>query len=90
MDLRNLLFAEAVLGRDAEEFLATDLGRYLVGRCDQEIEEAQAELSRVSPWRRRRIQQLQNTIWRAQSFKGWLGALITDGHAAQAALEDQE
>jgi uncharacterized protein YdaU (DUF1376 family) len=85
----DLLMAEAVLGRDAEEFLSTELGRYITGRCDQEIAEAQDALGRVSPWRRRRIQALQNEIWRAQSMKGWLAELITNGKAAEAAMEEQ-
>lgn len=84
----DLLVAEAVLGRDAEEFLATELGRYIVGRCEQEIQEAQDELSRVSPWRKNRIRELQNQVWRAKSVQGWLGELITDGKAAEVALEE--
>jgi hypothetical protein len=85
----DVLMAEAVLGRDAEEFLNTDIGRYIIGRCEQEIQEAQDQLSRVSPWRRRRIQQLQNEVWRAQSVKGWIAELIANGRAAEAALEEQ-
>jgi hypothetical protein len=81
--------AEAVLGRDAEEFLATDIGRYIVGRCEQDIAEAQDQLSRVSPWRKKRIQELQNQVWRAQSVRGWIGELVADGRAAEAALEEQ-
>lgn len=85
----DLLMAEAVLGRDAEEFLATDIGRYIVGRCEQDIAEAQDQLSRVSPWRKKRIQELQNQVWRAQSVRGWIGELVADGRAAEAALEEQ-
>lgn len=81
--------AEAVLGRDADDFLNTDIGRYLIGRCDQEIDEAQDILSRVSPWRRRRIQELQNQIYRAKSLKSWLSELISNGKAAEAAMEDE-
>lgn len=84
----DLLLAEAVLGRDAEEFLASELGRYIVGRCDQEVADALDELSRVSPWRRRRIKDLQNKVWRAKSVKGWMAELISDGKAAEAALEE--
>lgn len=80
--------AEAVLGRDAEEFLSTELGRYITGRCEQEIADAQEELSTVWPWRKRRIQALQNQVWRAQSVKGWLAELIANGKAAEAALEE--
>jgi hypothetical protein len=86
----DLLMAEAILGRDAEEFLNTELGQFILGRCEQEIQEAQAQLSRVSPWRRNRIRQLQNEVWRAQSVKQWLGELIANGKAAEASLDEQE
>lgn len=83
-----VLFAEAVLGRDAEEFLNSDLGRYMVGRAEQHEREAMEMLSKVSPWRRNRIRQLQNEIWRAQSMKGWIAEMVTSGRAAMHALED--
>jgi hypothetical protein len=88
--VRDLLWAEAVLGKDAEEFLNTELGRYMLGRCEQEIQEAQDQLSRVSSWRRRRIQELQNRVWRAKSVKEWLAELISNGKSAEAALEETE
>lgn len=84
----DLLFAEAAIGRDAEDFLKTDIGRYIIGRCEQEIDEAQELLSKVSPWRRRRIQELQNKIYRAKSLKGWLVELVDSGKAAEAVLSD--
>lgn len=87
--MHETLMAEAILGRDAEEFLATELGRYMTGRCDQEIAEAQRLLSRVSPWRRRRIQDLQNQIWRAESLKDWLTELVVNGRQAEAALNEE-
>lgn len=86
--MRDLLMAEAVLGRDAEEFMSTDIGRYLLGRCEQEIDEAQELLSRVSPWRRNRIQELQNQIYRAKSLKAWLVELVNNGNAAEAVLSE--
>lgn len=86
----DVLLAEAVLGRDAEDFCKSELGQYILGRCEQEIEEAQDQLSRVSSWRRRRIQQLQNEIWRAQSVKGWLAELVSNGKAAEAAIEEEQ
>lgn len=84
------LLAEAVLGKDAEEFLRSDLGRYLVGRARMEGRDAMEKLKNTSPWRRRRIQQLQNEIHRAESFEAWLIELVSSGKAAEAALEDQE
>lgn len=86
----DLMLAEAVLGRDAEEFLRSELGQFILGRCDGEIAEAQHNLARVASWRRRRIQELQNEIWRAESLKGWFAELIQNGRAAEAALSERE
>jgi hypothetical protein len=82
--------AEAVLGRDAVEFLASDVGRYLIGRCDMEEREAMQSLATVSVWRRNRIRQLQNEVWRAQSVKAWLVEIITAGRQAEAILEERD
>lgn len=84
------LFAEADLGRAAREFLATDLGRYLVGCAQQEYQAAIVKLKKTSFWRYRRIQQLQNDIWRAESFLTWIGDLIMRGRVAEQSLEERE
>lgn len=81
------LVAEAILGKDAEEFLASDLGRYIVARIDEEERTALDGLAEVWPWRRRRIEQLQAQLWRARSFKSWLGDLIVAGKQALEHLE---
>ena len=84
------LFAEAALGRDAEEFLGTELGRYMLARAEEEEREALEELSRVWPWRRRRIEQLQTKIHRARSFRDYLGELIMTGKQALENLDARE
>ena len=81
------LYAEVMLGRDAEEFLASDLGRYILARVEEEERTAQERLAKVSPWRRNRIAELQAQIWRAQSLKSWLGELIVTGHQALSQLD---
>lgn len=83
------LLAEAALGRDAEDFLAGEIGRYILGRCEQEIADAHERLACISPWRRDRIRQLQNEVWRAQSVKAWLAELIVAGRQAAAVLDDE-
>lgn len=84
------LYAEAMLGRDVEEFLSSDIGRYLVARAEEEEKAALEQLATVAPWRRRRITQLQAQVWRAQSFKSWLGELIVTGRQALQHLESEE
>jgi hypothetical protein len=83
------LLESATLGREARDFLNSPLGSYLIAQVDRTIEEAQDSLSKVSPWRRRRITALQNEIWRAKSVLGWIAQAIQEGQAAEAALIEE-
>ncbi len=82
------LIAEAVLGRDAQEFLASEIGRYLLGRAQIDEREAMESLVSVKWWRRRRIIELQSRIYRARSVRSWLAEIITDGRQAESVLEE--
>ena len=82
------LYAEAIMGKDAEEFINSDIGQYVLGCAEQEIAEAADQLKRVHPWRTRRIRELQNQVWRAESFQSWLAELIVRGRQALQSLEE--
>lgn len=84
------LIAEVDLGNQAKEFMASDLGRHLVGCLKQEVTLAQEELTKCASWRRRRIQELQNRVWRAQFMLSWLRDLLIAGKSAQTALAEGE
>lgn len=84
------MYAEAILGKDAEEFLNTDLGRFMLARAEEEERDALEELATVWSWRRRRIQQLQSQLWRARSFRAWLTEIITAGRQAVEQLEEKD
>lgn len=84
------LLADYSLGQEAEAFYKSDLGQYVLGRIDEEILDSQYQLGRVSPWRRRRIQQLQNQLHRAESFKSWMAELIMSGRQALDQLQIEE
>lgn len=84
------MFAEADMGRQAREFAEGDIGRYLLGCARQEYAGAIEKLKRVPFWRYRRIQQLQNEMWRAENFMLWLRDLIIRGRAAEGTLAESE
>jgi len=86
----NELFAEAILGRDAEDFIQSDIGQYLIGCAEQEAQEAMEKLKHVFPWRRRKIVELQNRIWRAESIQSWLAEIVIKGKQATQQLEGDE
>ena len=78
----------ATFGRQVEDFLRSDIGDYLLQCAKRKESEALEQLKRVYPWRRRRIQQLQNEIAMAEDIQGWLGDAIASGHAALEQLKE--
>ncbi len=85
-----LLLADADLGKEVEEFLATQLGQTLVGLAQQEYTEALLKLETVAWWRKGRIRELQNQAWRARSFLLWMRSLLIQGRASLQVMEEQE
>lgn len=83
------LLAEAMIGRDAEDFIQSDIGQYILGCAEQEAHEAMDQLKRVYPWRRGKITELQNKIWRAESMQSWLAELVIAGKQAVQQLEEE-
>ena len=89
LDPDDPLVRTATFGRQVEDFLETDIGKYLVGRAEQEARTAMDRLKAISPWRRARIRDLQAQVWRAENFQQWLGNAIVEGrHALQMLQED--
>lgn len=84
------LMETAIFGREAQVFLATAVGQYLVKRAAQEAEEATRDLCKVLPFRWRRITELQNRIYRAQSVQAWLAEAVMDGIAAERSITGED
>lgn len=84
------LIIEADLGRQAKEFFASDLGRYILGCAKQEIMEAQMDLAEVNWWNFWKVRGLQNKIWRARSLISWMADLVRSGKSAESALAEAE
>ena len=80
----------AVFGKQVEEFLNTDVGKYLVQQAEHEAAEAIEALKTTWPWRTRRIRELQNRIWVAEHFQKWLGDAIVAGQQSMKFLEGDE
>lgn len=79
------------MGRQAEIFFTTDLGRYIEEMAQLEVEEASDKLAIVDPYDVKEIQKLQNIIARHISFKQWMMNLIAQGNVVyQEYLEQEE
>lgn len=84
------LYAEAILGKDVEEWLKSDVGRYMLAGFEEYENEALEALSKVHPWRRQRIVQLQERIRLARTFKSLAAEMIHTGKQALQQLESSE
>lgn len=84
------LIQKAVFGRQVEEFLNTDIGRFMVTRAEQSAESAMEKLKTCDPRDGKIVQSLQNEIWKAESFQEWMAIAIMDGLRAHKLLEDGE
>lgn len=80
----NALIAEAELGERAREFLASELGRLMVGYADQDATDALTELVKISPTDTDGIRSLQTKAQMGQQFKMWLADTVTRGDNAIA------
>lgn len=83
-----LLFAEARLGLDVESFLASQVGRYLIGRADAEAESALLDLADIDPEDAKAVRTAQNRHKLARSVRQWLEEAIEAGRLAEDALRE--
>lgn len=85
-----LLKARIELGEDAEKFVRSPLGEAVLAIAESQANAAYNALSRVSPWRRRKIAELQVEVWRAENFQQWLAEIITEGRHSLELLEGED
>ena len=76
------LIAAAELGEEARNFLAGDLGKYLLGMAEQEVLAAQEDLEGVNPEDTKAVRDLQMKARFGRKFKEWLLGLVQDGDEA--------
>lgn len=84
------LLQQIDLGFQAEAFLLSDLGRYLVKRAEDEVEAAVEQLKRAAPDNPVEIRAIQHKIHVAEAIQYWLADAIQAGQNAQQQLHDQE
>lgn len=77
-------------GMQVEAFLGSEVGKYLIGRAEQEVEDATSQLKDADPENPKLIRDLQSTIKRAESIQYWMAEAIQAGHLAQHQLREQD
>ena len=81
-DMNKTLLEQGALGAEAQDFLDSPLGRVVIAQARTEAVEALSKLRTVLPFRRRKIQELQNAVWRAEAFESWLRGIVATGRHA--------
>lgn len=84
------LVAYAVLGKQLEEFWASDVGRYLRGRAKNAYTAAVNELMTCDPTDARAVIKARGACWQAEMFERWVNEGIEAGLNAQIALMVEE
>ncbi len=85
-----VLLAEVELGLDAQQFLGSKLGRYLVGCAQQEVKQAFVDFKAADPEDKKAITALQNRIWVAERFQQWIAEAIGNGTNAEHQIQQKE
>jgi hypothetical protein len=84
------LIDEAVFGKQIEDFVMSDIGKFLFARINAEIAEGVDELKKAAPTDAEAIRQAQNKVWRGEHMQAWLLHAIDAGLTATKILEDNE
>ena len=80
----------AVLGKQVDDFLRSDVGAYLVECIDKEAEEGYDLLKTVSFSNSDAVREAQNRVWRAESLKDFIRSAVMAGLRATEVLESRE
>lgn len=90
IDSKELLLRRAAFGKQIEQFMSSDIGKYLLARAADEVIEAFDELKKCDPRDGKTVEKFQNRIYRAESFRQWLMDAVLDGINAFNIIEDRE
>ena len=74
------------LGEEAERFITSPLGKFMIERAEGEVEEAVEALKVIDPSESGEIRILQNKIKTGEDFQYWLAEAVQDGTNAVEAI----
>lgn len=85
-----ILLDVAVLGEQVDQFLKSDVGRYLLEQAEAEERQGILELRVVDCNNAEAVRKAQNKAWRGEHVKLWLNNAISAGLKARMILEERE
>jgi len=87
--MNDSLLKDAQLGIEAEAFLSSELGKFLLDKANAELDQANAEWIKLLPSQTNELLKLQMQATRAIEFKQWLIEAISTGHYAESELKNE-
>ena len=85
-----ILFDTAVLGKQWDDFMRSDIGRYLDDCLAKEHRTGLDELVNANPADAEAVRAAQNKVWRAVQLRSWIQSSIVAGLKATAVLESRD
>lgn len=86
-DAKKSLWETAILGRQIDEFLSSQIGKYLLERADKEMLNAINALRDCSA---EELLKHQSDLKRAESIRVWLMEAVQEGLRALNLIEEEE
>jgi hypothetical protein len=81
------LWDKAVFGRQVEEFICSDIGKYLMARAEKDWSEAVLRLRDCPP---EQLLKYQADMKRAESIRFWLSSAVEEGLRALNLIQEKE
>ena len=85
-----VLIAEAQIGQEAEDWLNSQIGQYIVGCANQDIRDAMDQLKRADPDDSKMIRDLQLKISSRELAVRWIMEIIDRGNDAFQQLNTEQ
>ena len=79
----------AIIGVEAEDFVASRVGQKLIELARRDVDAATLDMLDVDLKDEKKLREIQNRIWRATQFEGWLQEIITQGREAYKQLRGE-
>lgn len=80
---------KALAGSEAEDFVNGPVGQKVIELARLEVDAAALEMRDVDLKDEKKLREIQNRIWRATQFEGWLEEIIVAGREAYKQLKGE-
>lgn len=84
------LYRAVDFGMEVQAFVGSRIGKYLIGRAEEEAAAATEALKDIEPEDSTGVRRLQNLVKRAEGVQYWMAEAIQAGLDAQRQIMEQE